>query len=159
VVTRRGGDALSAQPPIYQNGLFAAFFFVGAIGVTGMPPLSGFLGKLLVLDGVRDMPWMATAWAAILIGSLVTIVGFARAGSVVFWKATALADPEAEEPEEAEPIGVNALTGASLALAALALLAVFAGPVMGYLEQTAAQLFDVSGYVDAVLGQNGEDLK
>ncbi|WP_412555413.1 monovalent cation/H+ antiporter subunit D [Shimia sp. MIT1388] len=159
VVTRRGSDALSAQPPIYQNGLFAAFFFVGAIGVTGMPPLSGFLGKLLVLDGVRDMPWMATAWAAILIGSLVTIVGFARAGSVVFWKATALADPEAEEPEDATPIGVNALTGVSLSLAALVLLAAFAGPVMGYLEQTSVQLFDVSAYVDAVLGQNGEDLK
>ena len=28
-------------------------FFLAAIAMTGMPPLSGFIGKLLVLDGVR----------------------------------------------------------------------------------------------------------
>ncbi len=159
IVSRRGGDALSVQPPIVQNGLFAAFFFVGAIGVTGMPPLSGFLGKLLVMDGVRDMSWMGVAWAAILIGSLVTIVGFARAGSVIFWKATAFEASEADASEEVTTVGVNAFVGVGLALAMLAALSIFAGPTMAFLEGTAWQLFDVPDYVDAVLGEHGEDLK
>jgi multicomponent K+:H+ antiporter subunit D len=37
------------------------------------------------------------------------------------------------------------------ALAALAALAIFAGPVSAYLDDTAAQLFDRAAYVDAVL--------
>jgi multicomponent K+:H+ antiporter subunit D len=38
-----------------------------------------------------------------------------------------------------------------LTLAVLALLAVFAGPVSAYLDDTSAQLFDREGYVEAVL--------
>jgi multicomponent K+:H+ antiporter subunit D len=84
------GDALSAEPPTVQNGLFAALFFAAAIAMAGMPPLSGFLGKLLVLDAMRAPGLIGWAWTAILLGSLLTIVGFARAGSTLFWKSTAV---------------------------------------------------------------------
>jgi multicomponent K+:H+ antiporter subunit D len=43
-----------------------------------------------------------------------------------------------------------------LTLAVLALLAVFAGPVSAYLDDTSAQLFDRDGYVSAVLGPGEE---
>ncbi|SFL10499.1 monovalent cation/H+ antiporter subunit D [Shimia haliotis] len=157
VVSRRGNDALTAQPPIVQNGLFAALFFVGAIGMAGMPPLSGFLGKLMVMDGVRDQSWMALAWGAILIASLVTIVGFARAGSVLFWKSTAMEPAEASDtvtPATALQVGP-----AMCAMGMLVALSVFAGPTASYLESTAAQLFDSSGYIDAVLSPALEGLK
>ena len=42
VIARRAGDRLSPQPPITENGLFAAIFFAGAIAMVGMPPLSGW---------------------------------------------------------------------------------------------------------------------
>ena len=42
------------------------------------------------------------------------------------------------------------------ALAVLAALAVFAGPVSAYLEDTSNQLFDRAGYVGAVL-DTGEE--
>jgi NADH:ubiquinone oxidoreductase subunit 5 (subunit L)/multisubunit Na+/H+ antiporter MnhA subunit len=93
VVSRRSGDTLSTAPPTVQNGLFAALFFAAAIAMAGMPPLSGFLGKLLVLDALRDPGVMGWAWTAILAGSLLTIVGFARAGSTLFWKSTAVPVP------------------------------------------------------------------
>jgi multicomponent K+:H+ antiporter subunit D len=38
-----------------------------------------------------------------------------------------------------------------LALAVLGGLAIFAGPVSAYLDNTSAQLFDRAGYVEAVL--------
>jgi multicomponent K+:H+ antiporter subunit D len=45
-----------------------------------------------------------------------------------------------------------------LTLAVLALLAVFAGPVSAYLDDTSAQLFDRDiGYVSAVLAPAEED--
>jgi multicomponent K+:H+ antiporter subunit D len=103
VVTRRAaGDRLTAQLPTVQNGLFAALFFAGAIGMAGMPPLSGFLGKLVILDAIRDSSFMTLGWVAILLGSLLTIVGFARAGSILFWKSTAQVPQEDETKDEAE---------------------------------------------------------
>lgn len=156
VVGRRGNDMLAAQPPIVQNGLFAALFFGGAIGMAGMPPLSGFLGKLMVMDGVRDQSWMVLAWSAILIASLITIVGFARAGSALFWKSTAL-EPNREDmgtPTTALQVGPTVC-----ALGMLIALSIFAGPTSAYLESTAAQLFDNVAYIEAVLSPALEGLK
>jgi multicomponent K+:H+ antiporter subunit D len=156
VVSRRtSSDTLLTERPTLQNGLFAALFFGAAIAMAGMPPLSGFLGKLLVLDALRDPGVIGWAWTAILVGSLLTIVGFARAGSVLFWKSTALPDPETEATHS--PASALQVAPVMLALATLAALAVFAGPVSAYLQDTSAQLFDRDGYVTAVLGTGEED--
>lgn len=161
VVTRRAGDALSTRPATAQNGLFAALFFAAAIAMAGMPPLSGFLGKLLVLDALRAPETMVWAWSAVLIGSLLTIVGFARAGSTLFWKSTAIpisaAGPHGARPE-VPPANARAAEIAPVmaGLAALFALAIFAGPLAGYLEDTSAQLFDRAGYIAAVL-ETGEE--
>jgi multicomponent K+:H+ antiporter subunit D len=157
VVARRGGDGLTQMPPIVQNGLFAALFFGGAVAMAGMPPLSGFLGKLLLMDTLRDPALIGWAWTGILAGSLLTILGFARAGSTVFWKATAVETPPAPLAAEgtadvgAGTAGFN-LWGATLVtLVLLGALALLAGPVAGYMEAATAQLYDPTGYIDAVL--------
>lgn len=164
VVTRRNSDQLSTAPATVQNGLFAALFFGAAIAMAGMPPLSGFPGKLLVLDALRDPGLMGWAWTAILVGSFLTIVGFARAGSTLFWKSTAVpVQPvDTEASPATDPTFGNRATAGELAptmavLAVLAALAAFAGPVSAYLEGTADQLFDRAGYVGAVLtpGEEG----
>ena len=155
VITRRSSDALTPAPATVQNGLFAALFFAAAIAMAGMPPLSGFLGKLLVLDAMREPGSIGWVWSAILIGSLLTIIGFARAGSILFWKSTATEATDASlAPAPAATAGQIAPAMATIAV--LALLAVFAGPVAQYLEGTSAQLFDRAGYVTAVLGAGGE---
>ena len=131
--------------------------------MAGMPPLSGFLGKLLVLDAMREPGVMAWTWSAILIGSLLTIVGFARAGSTLFWKSTAMPVPEndaeveegAQDPSPAKATPLE-VAPAMATLAVLGALAIFAGPVSGYLQETSAQLFDRAGYIGAVLG-NGQE--
>jgi multicomponent K+:H+ antiporter subunit D len=161
VMAQRGGnDTLTTTlPASAQNGLLAALFFAAAIAMAGMPPLSGFLGKLLVMDALRAPGVIGWAWAAILAGSLVTIVGFARAGSVLFWKSTAKApapDPEgsgtAAETGAAGPMQVAPVL---VTVGILGALAVFAGPLAGYLEATSGQIFDRAGYVGAVLGTSG----
>ncbi|MGH1367363.1 MAG: monovalent cation/H+ antiporter subunit D [Maritimibacter sp.] len=155
VLTRRGSGRLTPLPATAQNGLFAALFFGAAIAMAGMPPLSGFLGKLMVLDALRAPHQMAWAWGTILVGSLITIVGFARAGSVLFWKSTATQpdDVNAAELDALTPPGAGALEVAPtlVALTLLAGLAVMAGPLTRYFEATGAQLYDRAGYVSAVL--------
>ena len=151
VVSRRAsGDLLHSAPAISQNGLFAALFFGAAIAMAGMPPLSGFLGKLFVLDAIRAEPLGMWGWAVILTGSVLTIVGFARAGSILFWKPTAL-PPTPDTPFEPDtPAGPLALAPTMTMLAILAMLAMFAGPVTGYLEATATQLFEPEGYLATI---------
>src|SRR6056297_1769410 len=158
VVSRRSDDTLAAAPATAQNGLFAALFFAAAIAMAGMPPLSGFLGKLLVLDALRAPETLAWAWSAVLIGSLLTIVGFARAGSTLFWKSTAIPVP-ASQPDAAPFPNARATEIAPVmaGLATLFALAVFAGPLAAYLEATSAQIFDRAGYVAAVLEAGEED--
>jgi multicomponent K+:H+ antiporter subunit D len=127
-----------------QHGLVATLFFLAAIGMTGLPPLSGFPGKLLILDATRATPGAALIWTTILAGSLVALLGFARAGSVLFWNTTTAT-------ARAAPIPALAVTAACLPLALLVLLTLFAGPVTRQLDATAAQLFDRAGAVAAVL--------
>ena len=158
VVTRRDTDTLTPTHATVQNGLFAALFFAAAIAMAGMPPLSGFLGKLLVLDAMRAPGQIGWVWTAILAGSLLTIVGFARAGSALFWKSSAITPPAGPDGTPARTVAAAPILQVAptmMVIAALAGLAVFAGPVFGYAEDTAAQLFDRAGYVAAVLGTGG----
>ena len=151
VAERRGAqrDRFAAAPRIAQGGLVGGLFFLAAIAMTGMPPLSGFIGKLLVLDGVRASAHAVWFWALILTTSLIAIVGFARAGSFVFWKPHAL---PAAPASAYRPDGALSFVAVGGLLACLVLLTVFAGPVHAWLELVAAQLYAPAGYIDAVLG-------
>ncbi len=146
VIERRGTTNLrTVLAPIRQTGLIAALYFAVAIALAGMPPLSGFVGKLLILDATRDQ--IGLIWPVILVTSLLMIVGFGAAGSHLFWKPHGLD----AAPAPAAPLPAAALpfvaVGALLVL--LAGLTVFAGPVTGYLEVTAEDLFDPGPYIAA----------
>lgn len=144
VMDRRAHDHLNeALPPIAQTGLIAGLFMASAIASAGMPPLSGFIGKLLILEATRDHA--ALVWPVILGSSLVLILGFSRAGSTVFWKAHAAAPLEAPRhaTEAMSFVAIGALLGA------LVLLTVFAGPVTAWMDATAASLHDPSAYIAA----------
>jgi len=157
VIARRAAGDLRPREAIVQNGLFAALFFAAAIGMSGMPPLSGFLGKLLVLDALRAPGLMGWAWSAVLVGSLVTIVGFARAGSTLFWKSTATGrDAGTPAPATQPAAGALAVAPAMAAIGVLAALSILAGPLTDWLGGATAELFDRDGYVRLVLGPQAE---
>jgi multicomponent K+:H+ antiporter subunit D len=86
----------------------------------------------------------------LLVSSLVVIVGFARAGSLIFWRA--LQEPASLEAAEKGTVSLPAIAAVAALLAAPALLTVFAGPVTQELNKTAIQLLDRAAYVRAVLG-------
>jgi multicomponent K+:H+ antiporter subunit D len=131
--------------PVLLSGLF----FAAAIAMAGLPPLSGFLGKLMIMEASRGSAAVTWIWAMLLATSLVAILAFARAGSVLFWKpATPHGEPAAAMPSlKPLPVAVfAALLGATVALTA------FAGPVRREMGLTAAQILDTGAYVRAVLG-------
>lgn len=156
---RRGEMGLwrSAAAPIARNGLIAALYFAAAIAMAGMPPLSGFLGKLMILQSLTVNPWWPWLWGAVLVTSLMAIYGMANTGSDIFWRAHAL--PPESAPSRAslhQPASEAAAFGAVIALlAVLAALVVAAGPVSDWLAGAAAQIHDPAAYIAAVLPVGG----
>ena len=154
VRTGRANLNLTPQPPIAGAALTAGMFFAGAIAMAGLPPLSGFLGKLLVLDAAWDSTLAAWIWAIILSSSLISILGFARAGSIVFWKAHAVEHaPEDDAPQRPNTLAYAAVGGL---FALLIAHTVFAGQVHGYTTRMAAQLFQPDAYKTTVLETPGK---
>ncbi|KAB2888768.1 MAG: monovalent cation/H+ antiporter subunit D, partial [Desulfobulbaceae bacterium] len=146
VAGRRGvaGDLL--QPEASQPGdLLGGLFFLAAIAMAGMPPLAGFLGKLMLLQAA---PPGKFAWLGpvVLIASLACLVALSRAGSSLFWRT---------EGEAAGGTGfLLRLAAPTVLLLAMAVaLTVWAAPVSRYAEATAAQLLHPRETVEAVLGR------
>ena len=154
VLTGRGSLDIKAQRPMAGAPLTAGLFFAAAIAMAGLPPLSGFLGKLLLLDAAYGSDLVVWIWVIVLGSSLISIVGFARAGSTVFWKAHAV-PPTPEETAQPAP---SALSYASVGGLITLLVAhtVFAGQVHAYTTSIAAQLFAPEPYISIVVDTPGK---
>lgn len=152
-LTRSGREnlELTAQPPISGAVLTSAFFFAAAIAMAGLPPLSGFLGKLLILEAAFENVNMVWIWTIILGSSLISVVGFGRAGSTVFWKAKSVDNTTAAPP----PATLSYIAVGGL-LTLLAAHTIFAGPATAYMNATAAQLFAPQPYISAVVDTPGK---
>ncbi|SLN15248.1 monovalent cation/H+ antiporter subunit D [Roseisalinus antarcticus] len=154
---RRNLD-LVAQPPVAGAALTAGLFFAAAIAMAGLPPLSGFLGKLLILDAAFDSAHMRWIWAVVLGSSLIAVVGFSRAGSVVFWKAQSLRpDPDAapDTPAPPRPAVLSYVAVGGL-IALLVAHTVLAGPATRFTAAIAGQLFAPDAYLSTVLETPGK---
>ncbi|MBA4326355.1 MAG: monovalent cation/H+ antiporter subunit D, partial [Rhodobacter sp.] len=126
------------------------------IALAGLPPLSGFIGKIGILQGLlaggAATPALSWAFVAILILSgFATLVGLVRVGIQTFWAT------------EGEPPRVLALEIAPVvALIGLLVLLTFKAEVtMGYMRDTADAVLQPKVYAEGVLGApraaEGED--
>ena len=144
---RRGSFADSASPgPAFDGrGGIALLFMAAAIAASGLPPLSGFIGKLLILKSVAPLSDWEWAWGVILVTTLFGVIGFSRVGSAVFWKTAEDCEGPASPPSRRD------LAAPVLALVLLAALSVGAGWMSAYAGAAAAQVLDPAQTAAAVL--------
>ena len=96
--TTRLGGLLAASP------LLAVLYFVPALNLGGIPPLSGFVGKLGLLEaGARDgavLAWVLVVGAVLT--SLLTLYAMTKVWVLVFWRPRdQVPDPDpADRPDE-----------------------------------------------------------
>jgi multicomponent K+:H+ antiporter subunit D len=144
------GDSLRSDDAIRRRDALAFAYIIAAVAIAALPPLSGFVAKVALLDALAGHPAGGWLWTVVLASSLLVTVALARAGSHLFWrpppKGLAGTTPVAA-PVFAETAPLAALLTASI------LLSVMADPVLRYTDATAAQLLAPGRYVEAVLGQ------
>ncbi len=145
IARQRGsvGDHFSLGAPLTQPTMLGVLFFLSAVAAAGMPPLSGFIGKLLLLKSVvpEQAAWL---WGIVLTGSLAGLIALSRAGSRIFWKT----EGERATAGRASPATI---IPTALLLAMSVMMTLFAAPITRYAEATAIQLLSPQQYIGAVL--------
>jgi len=152
LIERRGGttslDQLGGLAKIAP--FLAVLFFVPAMNLAGVPPFSGFLGKIGLLQaGVAvGTPMAYTLVAGGVLTSLLTLYALVKAWNKAFWQSSPAPVPAMRLP--------RGMVGSAAALVAFGIgLTVVAGPLYSYTERAAHDLHDRAGYIGAVLPAGG----
>jgi multicomponent Na+:H+ antiporter subunit D len=163
---RRLGGLAAASP------VLAIVFLVPALNLGGIPPFSGFIGKVALLQAGSDqgsvLAWLLVAGGTVT--SLLTLYVVARVWTKAFWRARADA-PEGDLADNSpsallddssdiqfgdrEDVGrmpaFMLIPTIGLVVVGLA-MTVFAGRIIDISDRAAADLRDRSVYIDAVRG-------
>jgi multicomponent Na+:H+ antiporter subunit D len=131
------GGLYTGQP------LFAAIAMVPIFSLAGVPPLSGFLGKLAILEGAfaAGAYWIG---GVVLVVGLLTLLSMGRTWTEAFWQPAA--EPDRARPGAPLLIVISGLSGVTLAISWLA------GPLFDLTLRAAHQLLQRDDYIRMVLG-------
>jgi multicomponent Na+:H+ antiporter subunit D len=155
VARMKGSYKLKEIGGVYAaHPLLGLLFLIPALSLAGIPPLSGFWAKFLVIKAGLDLGDYFAVGVALLVG-LLTLFSMSKIWNEVFWKE----DPRGEGGHAGPEYRPDNPAQKRLVLAPVVLLAVitviiglYAGPFFELARQAAAQLLDSSGYIHAVLG-------
>jgi multicomponent Na+:H+ antiporter subunit D len=144
---RRLGGLLAAAP------LLAILFFVPALNLGGIPPFSGFIGKLALFEASAEngSPLAYALIAAGALVSLLTLYALIRVWNLAFWRSA----DDAEHADDDDPTDVRRIpkmmTAATVGMVVATLgLTVFAGPLYAISARAGDNLEGPNYYVDIV---------
>lgn len=138
ISTQRGqaADRFVVSRPMAQAPLLGFLFFVAAITVVGLPPLSGFIGKALLMQAAETTVQISWIWPTILISSLAALIAMSRAGTNLFWHLSG----NKPNKDKAAPVQIAAIV---FLLSASPLMVIFGGPITGFTERVSEQMRSV----------------
>lgn len=138
-------DRFESSKPLNKGILLGSSFIFAAIAMTGLPPLSGFFGKFLILESALSNSWFSAILATVLISGLFMIIALAKAGSQLFYQTQLHQSPNGEK------FNVKAYMAVIILLGASPILVLWANPITLFTESTALQILDKVQYIDSVL--------
>lgn len=123
----------------------AVLFLVPALNLSGVPPLSGFIGKVGLIQASaasgRPIDWVLIAGG--LVSSLLTLYALIRAWNMAFWQP-------ADTPPKPQRIPLLMSGSATAIVCASLMLTIFAAPVYQFVRAAAVELEAQAPYVVAV---------
>ncbi|MGF3057404.1 Na+/H+ antiporter subunit D [Microbacterium sp. YY-01] len=112
LIERRAGSTsiLKVKGLMKAAPVIAVLYFVSAVNLGGIPPFSGFIGKVALFDAAAQVgtPIMMVLIAGGVVTSLLTLYALMRAWNLAFWR-------DDSEPAEAESKRIAYLGGAPAA--------------------------------------------
>lgn len=141
---RRTTD-MSGLGGLYRDHpLFSVLAMVPMFSLAGVPPLSGFLGKLAIVEGTfaAGAHWVG---GLVLVVGLLTLLSMARTWADTFWR------PAEGTQDWAKPGAPFLLAIGALSLVTLA-MTIAAAPLFDLTIRGAEQLLHRDEYLQAVLG-------
>ena len=144
-----GTHDLNSLGGLYRHRpLLAASFLVSAMSLAGIPPLSGFFAKFIIIKaGVEASSWWATGFA-LLVG-LLTLYSMIKIWSEVFWKK---ASEEIEVRLRSKRLSIWMTLPVILLATMTVSIGIWGESLFKIAEHSAAQLLNRESYIDAVLG-------
>lgn len=156
LIARRGGstslDKLGGLARL--SPVLGVMFFIPAMNLSGIPPLSGFVGKLGILTaGITAntaMSWMLVVGAVVT--SLLTLYSMTKVWNRAFWgpSQVQLSTEPDEAGHEGKPMPGAMVVGTTLLLIVGIGLTVVAGPLYDYCMRAAEAMLN-GDYVSVVL--------
>lgn len=135
IINQRGKaeDRFVQARPVAQPALLGALFFLAALALIGMPPISGFIGKALMLKAALASEQAGWIWPPILLASLAALIMLSRSGGTLFWRTRG----ENSNPTRVSPVQ---LTAVCLLVIALPLMVAFADSITQYAQRAAQDM-------------------
>ena len=142
---RRSTDFAALGGLYRSNPWVALLIMVPIFSLAGVPPLSGFLGKLAILQAGVETGSFVLVVVALVVG-LLTLLSMARVWQHVVWKPGPVGAP-------LSPLGARALAPVVAMVTLTIGLTIGAGPVYDVSTQAADLLLNPESYIAAVLGE------
>lgn len=122
-------------------------FFIAALSLSGIPPLSGFLGKIFITEGTFQSSyyWLG---AIGLITSLMVLYSVLKIFMNVFWGYTNITEETEKGTTKGLLLPIGILTALTIALG------LGAEGIHEYVDLAVTGLMDQNTYIEAVLGGN-----
>lgn len=139
---------------IRRTPLAAAMFLLAALSLAGIPPLSGFVGKLALVSAGFGAKEYAIVGVSLFV-SLLTLFSMAKIWNGVFWGTAEDPTIRLASAAPSERLGTPVLmNAATVALVGVTLaIALFGGPIFELCQRAAEDLLDPSAYVTAVFAR------
>jgi multicomponent Na+:H+ antiporter subunit D len=136
-----------------RDAWLAALFLVAALSLAGLPPLSGFFGKfLLIRESFIFGPYRVGGWvlgALAIVTSLLTLLSMLKIWSYGFWSAA----PKAVVAAPTPPYRRRALVAIGAMVVFALSVGLSAGFYLKFARAAAKGVLDPAGYIAAVLGE------
>ncbi len=147
-----GSEDLAQIGGLWQRAPWlAVLFLIPALSLAGIPPLSGFWAKLVIIQASLEAQSYTVAFVALLVG-LLTIYSMSKIWLEAFWKPHPDAAGAAKLTLTRTEMAV--LVGPIVFLAAITVaIGLVTAPFYDVAAEAAAQLVDPEAYVRAVLGE------
>jgi multicomponent K+:H+ antiporter subunit D len=163
ITSQRGEfkDHFKIAPQMKQHTLVSIVYFIIALMLAGLPPFSGFFGKVFILQAAENSPYQLLIIITVLLVSLLSILVLVRVGFILFWRSS---KPE-DDPETAAFKKYQALPSAAplrndrviyILLAGLMAYVIFAAPIYQYVYRTAEQIRTPELYQALLLKQDSK---